>query len=198
MYLPDHEIRAAIQTGHLGVDPYDPMLVQPASLDLRLHRRFLVLRGPGYLDPSHEAGEWERRELAPRGQVFDIEPGDFVLASTLERIRMPDDLLARLEGKSSIGRLGLRIHSTAGFIDPGFEGRITLELSVDSGQKIALWPGMLIGQLSLARLSAPAEHPYGRTGNGSHYQGQDWPTPSRSWQRFTAGPPAPAPRLSRW
>lgn len=193
MYLPDHEIEHVIESGHLGVDRYDPYLVQPASLDVRLHRRFLVLRGPGTLSPACDAGDWERVELAPRGEVLVLEPGDFVLGCTWERFRMPNDLLGRLEGKSSIGRLGVRVHSTAGFIDPGFTGTITLELSLDSGATVDLWPGMRIGQLSIARLSSPCARPYGNGAHGSRYQDQDWPTPSRAWQGFTAGLPDEMP-----
>jgi deoxycytidine triphosphate deaminase len=194
VYLPDHEIVAEITEGRLGIDGWDPSLVQPASIDLRLGNRFLALVNDNApLDPAQESGPWTRHELEP-GQHITLFPGAFLLAHTWERIRMPAHLLGRLEGKSSLGRLGIRVHSTAGFVDPGFVGRITLEISTDVLRDVVLYPGMRIGQLSLARLSSPARVPYGSPSLGSHYQDQDWPTPSRSWERFTAGLPEEEPQ----
>lgn len=197
MYLPDHEIETAVRTGHLGVTPFDPALVQPASIDVRLDREFMVLhrfRGGDLIDPSTtRTGTWQYVECRPRDHAFVLIPGDFVLASTWEKVRMPADLLGRLEGKSSLGRLGVRVHSTAGFIDPGFEGHITLELSNDAGVPVALWPGQRIGQLSLARLSSPAQRPYGSGATGSRYQGQRGPTQSLAAHNFQRGLPGEVP-----
>jgi dCTP deaminase len=186
MLLSDRDIRAEVQTGRVQVEPYDEGMVQPSSIDVRLDRFFRVFENHKYsvIDPSVEQGELTREvEVGPK-EFFILHPGEFVLASTYEIISLPDDLAGRLEGKSSLGRLGLLTHSTAGFIDPGFSGHITLELSNVANLPVKLFPGMKIGQLCLIRLSSPAEHPYGSALYGSRYQGQRGPTASRSWMNF--------------
>lgn len=161
-------------------------MLQPASIDVRLDRQFLVFEGHryGHIDPAIEQPDLTRLVEPADGEAFVLHPGEFVLASTYERVVLADDLAGRLEGKSSLGRLGLMTHSTAGFIDPGFAGHITLELSCVAPLPIVLWPGMKIGQLAVMEMSGPAEHPYGSAVRGSRYQGQRGPTASRSWQNF--------------
>lgn len=186
MLLSDRDIRAEVQSGRVRVEPYDEAMIQPSSIDVRLDRFFRVFENHKYsvIDPSVEQSELTRGvEVGPK-EFFILHPGEFVLASTYEVISLPDDLAGRLEGKSSLGRLGLLTHSTAGFIDPGFSGHITLELSNVANLPVKLFPGMKIGQLCLIRLSSPAEHPYGSALYGSRYQGQRGPTPSRSWMNF--------------
>ena len=186
MLLSDRDIRAEVQSGRVRVEPYDEAMIQPSSIDVRLDRYFRVFENHKYsvIDPSIEQSELTREvEVGPK-EFFILHPGEFVLASTYEVISLPDDLAGRLEGKSSLGRLGLLTHSTAGFIDPGFSGHITLELSNVANLPVKLFPGMKIGQLCLIRLSSPAEHPYGSAVYGSRYQGQRGPTQSRSWMNF--------------
>ena len=189
--LSDRDIRAEIATDRLGIDPYDPTLVQPSSVDVRLDNMFRVFNNTRYthIDPSIQQDELTSLVQPDPGEPFVLHPGEFVLGSTLELCTLPDDLAGRLEGKSSLGRLGLLTHSTAGFIDPGFSGHITLELSNVANLPITLWPGMKIGQLCLLRLTSPAEFPYGSAQAGSKYQGQRGPTPSRYWQNFVAQDP---------
>jgi len=160
--------------------------MQPSSLDVRVDRYFRVFRNSRYPYIDVKAEQEELTELVEvdGDEAFILHPGEFVLGSTLERVTLPDDLVARLEGKSSLGRLGLLIHSTAGFIDPGWDGHVTLELSNVANLPITIYPGMKIGQLSFVQLSEPAERPYGSAGIGSKYQGQRGPTPSRYWQNF--------------
>jgi dCTP deaminase len=186
MLLSDGGIRAEIENGRVGVDPYDTEMVQPSSIDVRLDRFFRVFENHRYpfIDPSVEQSELTRMVESAPEEPFILHPGEFVLASTYEVITLPDDIAGRLEGKSSLGRLGLLTHSTAGFIDPGFSGHVTLELSNVATLPIKLWPGMKIGQLCLFRLESPAEHPYGSEVYGSRYQGQRGPTPSRSYLNF--------------
>jgi dCTP deaminase len=184
--LSDRDIRAEIDAGRVVVEPYDAEMVQPSSIDVRLDRLFRVFENHRYphIDPAEEQPDLTRL-VEPKGdEPFILHPGEFVLASTFEVITLPDDVAGRLEGKSSLGRLGLLTHSTAGFIDPGFSGHVTLELSNVATLPIKLWPGMKIGQLCLFRLSSSAEHPYGSSVYGSRYQGQRGPTPSRSFQNF--------------
>lgn len=184
--LSDKDIRAEIDAGRVRIDPYDPAMVQPSSIDVRLDRFFRVFENHRYphIDPAVEQPDLTRL-VEPEGEdAFILHPGEFVLASTYEVVSLPDDIASRLEGKSSLGRLGLLTHSTAGFIDPGFSGHVTLELSNVATLPIKLWPGMKIGQLCMFRLTSPAEHPYGSARYGSRYQGQRGPTPSRSFQRF--------------
>ncbi|HVA60792.1 MAG TPA: dCTP deaminase [Mycobacteriales bacterium] len=190
MLLSDRDIRAEIHARRVVLEPFDPALIQPSSIDVRLDRYFRVFENHRYphIDPAIEQPDLTRLIVAEGDDPFILHPGEFALASTHEVITLPDDIAGRLEGKSSLGRLGLLTHSTAGFVDPGFSGHVTLELSNVATLPIKLWPGMKIGQLCLFRLSSPAEHPYGSSIYGSRYQGQRGPTPSRSWQNFSRSP----------
>ena len=190
MVLSDQAIRRLIEAGRIGIDPYDAGLMQPSSLDVRVDRLFRVFRNSRYPFIDVKAEQEELTELVEvdGAEPFILHPGEFVLGSTLERVTLPDDLVARLEGKSSLGRLGLLIHSTAGFIDPGFDGHVTLELSNVANLPITIYFGMKIGQLSFVQLTEPAETPYGSGELGSKYQGQQGPTPSRYWQNFAREP----------
>jgi len=192
--LSDRDLRAEIDAGRVVLDPYDPVMIQPSSVDVRIDRYFRVFHNSRYthIDVAREMDDLTEL-VEPRGdEPFLLHPGEFVLGSTLECVTLPDDIAARLEGKSSLGRLGLLTHSTAGFIDPGFTGHVTLELSNVANLPITLYPGMKIGQICFFRLSSPAEKPYGSGASGSRYQGQRGPTPSRSYRDFhrTAVPPA--------
>ncbi|MQA61010.1 MAG: dCTP deaminase [Actinophytocola sp.] len=186
MLLSDRDLRKELEAGRLGLDPFDVEMLQPSSIDVRLDRYFRVFVNTKYthIDPSQQQDELTSLVEQDGDDPFVLHPGEFVLGSTLEQVTLPDDLAGRLEGKSSLGRLGLLTHSTAGFIDPGFSGHITLELSNVANLPITLWPGMKIGQLCLFRLSSPAEFPYGSAQAGSKYQGQRGPTPSRAYQNF--------------
>ena len=186
MLLSDRDIRAEIAANRVGVEPFDEAMIQPSSVDVRLDKFFRVFENHKYsvIDPSTEQAELTREVIAEGDEPFILHPGEFVLASTYEIITLPDDIAGRLEGKSSLGRLGLLTHSTAGFIDPGFSGHITLELSNVANLPVKLFPGMKIGQLCLIKLSSPAEHPYGSEKYGSRYQGQRGPTASRSFKNF--------------
>ncbi|NIJ14989.1 dCTP deaminase [Saccharomonospora amisosensis] len=186
MLLSDRDLRKALEAGRLGVDPFDPAMVQPSSIDVRLDRFFRVFDNSKYthIDPKLRQDELTSLVEKDGEDAFVLHPGEFVLASTFEIVTLPDDLAGRLEGKSSLGRLGLLTHSTAGFIDPGFTGHITLELSNVANLPITLWPGMKIGQLCLFQLSSAAEFPYGSARVGSRYQGQRGPTPSRAYRNF--------------
>jgi len=188
--LSDRTIRRLLAEGRIGIDPYDESLMQPSSLDVRVDRLFRVFRNSRYpyIDVKTEQEDLTELVEVTGDEPFILHPGEFVLGSTLERVTLPDDLVARLEGKSSLGRLGLLIHSTAGFIDPGWDGHVTLELSNVANLPITIYPGMKIGQISFVQLSEPAERPYGSGGLGSKYQGQRGPTPSRYWQNFPAPP----------
>jgi dCTP deaminase len=184
--LSDRDIRKEIESGRVSLAPYDPEMVQPSSVDVRIDRYFRVFENHRYphIDPSQEQAELTRLVEPDGDEPFILHPGEFALASTYEVVTLPDDIAARLEGKSSLGRLGLLTHSTAGFIDAGFSGHVTLELSNVATLPIKLWPGMKIGQLCFFRLSSPAEAPFGSGASGSRYQGQRGPTPSRSFQGF--------------
>ncbi len=187
MVLSDRTIRRMLDEGRIGIDPYDDDLLQPSSVDVRVDRYFRVFRNSRYpfidvREPMEELTELV--EITDDEQPFILHPGEFVLGSTLERITLPDDLVARLEGKSSLGRLGLLIHSTAGFIDPGWDGHVTLELSNVANLPITIYYGMKIGQISFVQMTDPAETPYGAGSLGSKYQGQQGPTPSRYWKNF--------------
>ena len=186
MLLSDRDIRAEIEAGRVILDPYDETMVQPSSVDVRLDRFFRVFENHRYphIDPAEEQPDLTRMVEASGDEPFILHPGEFVLGSSYEIVSLPDDVASRLEGKSSLGRLGLLTHSTAGFVDPGFSGHVTLELSNVATLPIKLWPGMKIGQLCFFRLSSPAEHPYGSDRYGSRYQGQRGPTPSRSHLNF--------------
>ena len=186
MLLSDRDIMTEIDKERVQLEPFEPTMVQPSSVDVRLDRFFRVFENHRYphIDPSEDQPDLTRM-VEPQGEEpFILHPGEFVLGSTYEVVTLPDDVAARLEGKSSLGRLGLLTHSTAGFIDPGFSGHVTLELSNVATLPIKLWPGMKIGQLCFFRLSSPSEHPYGSEKYGSRYQGQRGPTPSRSFQNF--------------
>jgi dCTP deaminase len=185
--LSDGVIRRLIEAGRIGIDPYEPSLMQPSSLDVRVDRLFRVFRNSRYpyIDVKIEQEGLTELVETEDGEPFILHPGEFVLGSTLERVTLPNDLVARLEGKSSLGRLGLLIHSTAGFIDPGWDGHVTLELSNVANLPITIYPGMKIGQLSFVQMAEPAETPYGSGTLGSKYQGQRGPTPSRYWRNFT-------------
>jgi dCTP deaminase len=184
--LSDKDIRSEVESGRVGIDPYEPKMIQPSSIDVRLDKFFRVFENHKYevIDPSKEQPELTREIEVGNDEHFILHPGEFVLASTYEVVTLPDDIAARLEGKSSLGRLGLLTHSTAGFIDPGFSGHITLELSNVANLPVKLFPGMKIGQLCLVKLSSAAENPYGSAIYGSRYQGQRGPTASRSWLNF--------------
>lgn len=180
MILSDTSIREEVAAGRIGITPYDEGCVQPSSVDLHIDKEFLVFhnsRKP-FIDPREDSSELTEKVVVEAGDRFILHPGEFALGATLERLRLPDDLVARLEGKSSLGRLGLLIHSTAGYIDPGFDGYVTLELGNMATLPIAIYPGMQIGQVSFQRMTTAAAVPYGAKGLGSKYQGQRGPTPS--------------------
>ena len=201
MLLSDRDIRAEIDNGRVVLDPWDPAMIQPSSVDVRLDKYFRLFDNHKYpvIDPSQDQPDLTRLVEVDPSDGFVLHPGEFVLGSTLEAVTLPDDLAARVEGKSSLGRLGLLTHATAGFVDPGFTGHVTLELSNVATLPIKLWPGMKIGQLCFFQLSSAAEHPYGTGVRGSHYQGQRGPTASRSWENFTVSGlwATPGPRGSR-
>jgi dCTP deaminase len=186
MLLSDRDIKSEIDKGRVVLEPYDLNMIQPSSVDVRLDRLFRTFENHKYahIDPAENQPELTREVAVEGNDPFILHPGEFVLGSTYEVITLPDDIAGRLEGKSSLGRLGLLTHSTAGFIDPGFSGHVTLELSNVATLPIKLWPGMKIGQLCLFRLESPAEHPYGSAVYGSRYQGQRGPTPSKAYLNF--------------
>ena len=186
MLLSDRDIRAEIAAERLGIDPYDPSLVQPSSVDVRLDRFFRVFENHRYphIDPAEDQPELTQPVEPEDDKPFILHPGEFVLGQTLEWVELPDDLVARLEGKSSLGRLGLLIHSTAGYVDPGWKGNLTLELSNVANLPIALYYGMRIGQISFFRMSSAVERPYGSPELRSRYQGQKEPTASAFHRDF--------------
>jgi len=192
LIFSDHSILEAIEQGRILIDPFDASYVQPSSVDLRVDRFFRVFENHRYphIDPRTPQEELTKLIEVPDSESFVLHPGEFVLGSTLERVKLGDDVVARLEGKSSLGRLGLLIHSTAGFVDPGFEGHLTLELSNVANLPIAIWPEMKIGQISFYQMTSPANRPYGSADTGSKYQGQRGPTASRSHQDFERSPTA--------
>jgi dCTP deaminase len=181
MVLSDRTIRDQIKSGRIRIEPFDESCVQPASVDLRLDNTFLVFRhtSKAYIDLAKDLDGLTEIVRAPEGEPFMLHPGEFVLGSTLEKVTLPDDIVGRLEGKSSLGRLGLLTHVTAGFCDPGFSGYLTLELSNVSNLPITLYKGMRVGQISFFNMTTPAAKPYGSPGLESHYQDQRGPTPSR-------------------
>jgi dCTP deaminase len=187
MILSDHSIREEIEAGRIVIDPFDPSCVQPSSVDLHVDAQFRVFANSRYpyIDVRREMPDLTELVDVPDGEPFILHPGEFVLGSTLERVALPDDMVARLEGKSSLGRLGLLIHSTAGYVDPGWDGFLTLELSNVANLPITIYPGMKIGQISFFRLSTPADVPYGSAGTRSKYQGQRGPTASRFFEEFS-------------
>ena len=189
MVLSDRDIRAEIEAGRIVIDPFIPDALQPSSVDLHLDRRFRVFRNSRYPFIDVRADQPDMTELVEIAgdDPFILHPGEFVLGSTFERVGLPNDLVARLEGKSSLGRLGLLIHSTAGYVDPGWEGNLTLELSNVANLPITLYDGMKIGQISFQRLSSPAEVAYGEASIGSKYRGQRDPTASLYHRDFERG-----------
>jgi dCTP deaminase len=186
MILSDRTIREELDAGRIVIDPLDESSIQPSSVDLRLDRLFRVFLNHTMpvIDVKEDLEDLTRLVKIDDGEAFILHPGEFVLGSTHEKVSLPDDLVGRIEGKSSLGRLGLLIHSTAGFIDAGFSGHITLELSNVANLPITLYPGMKIGQVSFLRMTTPADVPYGSARVGSKYQGQRGPTPSRYWENF--------------
>jgi dCTP deaminase len=186
--LSDRDIRAALQAGRVRIDPYDSACLQPSSVDLHLDADFRVFRNNRYPYIDVRAPQPDLTELVTieEDEQFILHPSEFVLGQTLEWVELPDDLVARLEGKSSLGRLGLLIHSTAGYVDPGWKGNLTLELSNVANLPIALYRGMKIGQISFFRMSSSVERPYGSRELGSKYQGQSSPTESQFYRDFEA------------
>jgi dCTP deaminase len=184
--LSDRDILAEIEAGRITMDPFDPAMVQPASIDVRLDRYFRVFENHRYphIDPAEAQDDLTREVQAEGDEPFILHPGEFVLGSTYEVVSLPGDVAARVEGKSSLGRLGLLTHATAGFVDPGFSGHVTLELANVATLPIKLYPGMKIGQFCFFRMTSPSDHPYGSSKYGSRYQGQRGPTPSRSYANF--------------
>jgi len=184
MVLSDRSIKEQLATGRLVIDPWDPELLQPSSVDVRVAAQFRVFRNSRqpYIDVRQPAEDLTELVEISGDEPFILHPDEFVLGTTLERIALPDDLVARLEGKSSLGRLGLLIHSTAGYIDPGWDGDITLELSNVSRLPITIYAGMRIGQLSFHQMTTPVDRPY-----RGKYQGQRGPTASRSYRDFGTG-----------
>jgi dCTP deaminase len=184
--LSDREIRRALEAGRIGIEPFDSQDVQPSSVDLhvdRFFRTFHNARHP-YIDVKKPMEDLTELVEVAGDEAFILHPGEFVLGSTSEYVSLPDDLVARLEGKSSLGRLGLLIHSTAGYVDPGFRGHLTLELSNVANLPITIYPGMKIGQISFFQLTSAAENPYGAGPLRSKYQDQRGPTPSRYFENF--------------
>ena len=186
MVLSDRTIKEEIEAGNIVIEPLDPINIQPASVDVRLDSTVLVFRNSrlAYIDVRQDVSDLTEAEEIIEGQPFILHPGEFVLASTLEHIEIPADIVARLEGKSSLGRIGLLIHSTAGYVDPGWKGHLTLELSNVARLPITLYVGMPIGQLSFLRLSTAAENVYGSKALNSKYLGQTQPTASRMHKNF--------------
>jgi dCTP deaminase len=184
--LSDRDILAEIEAKRIAVEPFDEAMIQPSSIDFRLDRFFRVFENHKYphIDPAADQSDLTRVVEAEGEEPFILHPGEFVLGSTFEVVSLPDDVAARVEGKSSLGRLGLLTHATAGFVDPGFSGHVTLELANVATLPIKLYPGMKIGQLCFFRLTSPTMHPYGSEKYGSRYQGQRGPTPSKSYANF--------------
>jgi dCTP deaminase len=190
--LSDRTLREQLDAGRIVIDPLDETLIQPSSIDVRISNLFRVFRNHtrGVIDVKQDLTDLTELIEMPASvdghdtEAFMLHPGEFVLGSTLERVAVPDDLVGRIEGKSSLGRLGLMIHSTAGFIDAGFDGHITLELANVASLPITLYPGMKIGQISFMEMTSPADKPYGQGATGSKYQGQRGPTPSRYFENF--------------
>ncbi|MFM7046893.1 MAG: dCTP deaminase [Actinomycetota bacterium] len=186
MILSDRSIREAITAGRIIIDPFDEACLQPSSIDVKVSNLFRVFRNhsAAVIDVKKDLTELTELVEIAGDEAFMLHPGEFVLGSTLERVAIASDLVARVEGKSSLGRLGLLIHSTAGFIDAGFDGHITLELSNVANLPITIYPGMKIGQVSFMTMTTPADKPYGSGARGSKYQGQRGPTPSRYFENF--------------
>jgi dCTP deaminase len=191
--LSDRDIRASIDAGGIVIRPYDPSDLQPSSVDLHLDRRFRVFRNNRYpyIDVRRPQPDLTEMVTVADDEPFILHPGEFVLGQTLEWVELPVDIVARLEGRSSLGRIGLLIHSTAGYVDPGWKGNLTLELSNVANLPIALYHGMEIGQISFELMSSPVERPYGSPGLGSRYQGQSEPTASAYHRHLSNGNDGP-------
>lgn len=185
MILSDTDIKREIKSHHILISPFDPAAIQPASYDIELGNRVRIFKNitKPFLDIKNHVEDYMELVKIKDGEPFIVHPGEFILGTSVEKVRIPTDLIARLDGKSSLGRLGIIVHATAGYIDPGFYGNITLEITNLSNIPIALYPGMKIGQISFMRLESPAEMPYGER-RGSKYQGQKGPTVSRAWKDF--------------
>ena len=186
MILSDRTIKSEIETGRIRIEPFEPSAIQPSSVDLRLDHRFVVFENHtfSHIDVKENLEALTSEVEATDENPFILHPGEFVLGSTAERIAIPADLVGRIEGKSSLGRLGLLIHTTAGFVDAGWDGQLTLEFSNVASLPITLYPGMKIGQISFMQMTTEADHPYGAKNLGSKYQGQAGPRPSRYWENF--------------
>ncbi len=186
MILSDKSIAEELESGGIVIDPLGEAAMQPSSVDLRVDRYFRVFRNDTtpFIDPKQAQEDLTELVEVEEGGSFILHPGEFVLGSTLERVALGNDLVARLEGKSSLGRLGLLIHSTAGFVDAGWDGHLTLELSNVANLPIAIYPGMKIGQISFLQMTTEATTPYGSSTAGSKYKGQKGPTPSRYYLNF--------------
>jgi dCTP deaminase len=190
--LSDVDIRQAMRVGHIYVSNLEPQLLQPASIDLRLDNKFRVFTDPApdeVLDPARDSAPYTREISIDKNGLFYLYPGDFVLGSTFEHLSISENYCARVEGKSSLGRIGLVVHSTAGFIDPGFSGNITLEMTNLSNRVMSLYAGMKIGQICFFKLDSPSQQAYGDSAYGSRYQNQSGPTASRGFRNFTKGLP---------
>ena len=196
MILSDRSIKESIASGRIVITPYDEGLVQPASIDIRLDGRFLVFRNYKHscIDPKALQEDLTEMVTVAEGDPFIVHPGEFILGNTVERVKLGNDLVARLEGKSSLGRLGLIVHATAGYVDPGFDGNITLELSNVANLPIRLYPGMKVGQISFFAMTTPADRPYGSPGLGSKYKGQTAPTASKMHLNFSVTAEEKMPR----
>ena len=196
MILSDRSIKESIASGRIVITPYDEGLVQPASIDIRLDGRFLVFRNYKHscIDPKALQEDLTEMVTVAEGDPFIVHPGEFILGNTVERVKLGNDLVARLEGKSSLGRLGLIVHATAGYVDPGFDGNITLELSNVANLPIRLYPGMKVGQISFFAMTTPADRPYGSPGLGSKYKGQTAPTASKMHLNFSETAEEKTPR----
>lgn len=190
MLLSDVDLTRAVGARRLIIDPYEPALTQPSSIDVRLDRHLLVWPDGGVIDPAVD-NPMIPVDIAGHGGTYTLGPGQMALASTVEHVTLAADLAARVEGRSSMGRLGLAAHVTAGFIDPGFSGHITLELVNHAPRPLVLHAGMRVGQLCVFQLSSPARWPYGATAVGSHYQGQRGPTGSRAHIGWRTWPTTP-------
>ena len=186
MILSDRTIREAISSGRIVIEPFNDRMIQPSSVDLTLDHRFLVFRNHqrGIIDVKEDLSDLTEMVTIDPDGVFILHPGEFVLGSTAERMALPNDLVGRIEGKSSLGRLGLLIHTTAGFVDAGFDGAITLEFANVASMPITLYPGMKIGQISFLQMTTEADTPYGSASLGSKYSGQMGPTASQYWKNF--------------
>jgi len=186
MMLSDRSLREALDAGRIEVEPLGDNAIQPSSIDLRLAPQFRIFRNHtrAVIDVKQDLSDLTEMVEIPDEAPFILHPGEFVLGSTYERVKVPNDLVARIEGKSSLGRLGLLIHSTAGFVDAGWNGQLTLELSNVASLPITLYPGMKIGQISFMQMTTPADNPYGSGEVGSKYQDQQGPVASRYWENF--------------